>query len=94
MSWHVERILRSLVLASAAMGCLAWLTRSLSLAALPADHSDSPALAGIALMTGYFLGLVLPTFILGLVGRWLPLALLLSVPVLGIAGHLVRPFLP
>ncbi|WP_163311317.1 hypothetical protein, partial [Klebsiella aerogenes] len=54
-----------------AIGTLYWLDTTLRVIALPAGRRDGLDTIGVLMTTGYFLGLVLPVLVLGILGRWL-----------------------
>jgi len=86
--------LRLFVLASAlagtafCIGSLAWWWR------IPNTHRDGFELMGVVIAGGFFMVLVLPTLVLGLIGRWLPFAAVLGAIVLVLASDTLWHWLP
>lgn len=86
--------LRIAVLGAAALGTLFWLG-SIVQWWRPADtRRDGFELMGLVLSTGFFAVLVLPTLLLGLTGRWLPLGAILGAAVVVLATDTLWPWLP
>jgi hypothetical protein len=86
--------LRVAVLIAAALGTLFWIGSLVSWWNIPADRRDGLELIGPVLSTTYFVCLVLPTLVLGLLGRWLVAAAVLGVLVLALASDTLFPWLP
>jgi hypothetical protein len=61
---------------------------------IPTNRRDGLELIGPILATVYLVGLVLPTLILGLLGRWPPFAAVLGVVVVALASDTLWPWLP
>ena len=86
--------LRVFVLAAAALGVafcigvLIWWWR------IPSVNRDGMETIGLALTGAFFVVLVLPTLLLGLIGRWLHLAALLGIAVLVLASDTLWHWLP
>ena len=87
-----ERKLRLAVLFASALGTLFWLG-SLYVAWTGPSRNGFEAMA-VALATIYFVALVLPALILGLIGRWLIFAAILGVVVVVLATDALWPWFP
>ena len=61
---------------------------------IPLDRRDGLELLGLWLAAGYFLLLALPTLIIGLVNRWLPLGAGFGVASLALATDTLWPWIP
>jgi hypothetical protein len=86
--------LRIAVLVAAGLGTLFWLGSLVEWWMIPNRNRDGFELIGIVLSTTFFLVLVVPTLLLGLRGRKLPLAAGLGVIVLALASDTLWPWLP
>ena len=86
--------LRIAVLAAAAFGTLFWLGSIVKWWTIPAARRDGFELMGVALSTGFFVALVLPTLILAVTGRRLALAAGLGLAVVALASDTLLPWLP
>ena len=86
--------LRMLVLVGAGVGVLFWIGSIVCWWRIPASRRDGLELIGPIVATAYLIGLVLPTLVLGLLGRWLATAALLAVLVLALASDTLWPWLP
>jgi hypothetical protein len=63
--------LRVAVPTAAALGVLFWIGSLIHCWRMPLNHRDGLKLPGPVLATAYLVALVLPTLLLGLLGRWL-----------------------
>ena len=86
--------MRAAVLVAAALGTLFWLGSLMHWWRIPSSHRDGLELIGLALSTAYFVCLVLPTLVLGLLDRWLPLAAILGAVAVALASDTLLPWLP
>jgi len=86
--------LRVLVLVGAVVGVLFWIGSIVYWWRIPARSRDGLELIGPIVATAYLIGLVLPTLVLGLVGRWLATAAVLAVLVVALASDTLWPWLP
>jgi hypothetical protein len=86
--------LRLAVLAAAFIGILFWLGAVVEWWRIPDAKRDGLELIGPVLATAYLVVLVLPTLVLGLIGRWLVVAALLGVAVVVLAGDTLWHWLP
>lgn len=86
--------LRLAVVAAAALGTIFWIGTLIHWWSIPASRRDGLELIGPVLSTAYFVLLVLPTLVLGLLGRWLGIAAVLAVAVLALASDTLFPWLP
>jgi hypothetical protein len=86
--------LRIAVLIAAAIGTLFWIGSVVSWWNIPASRRDGLELIGPVVATLFFAGLVLPTLVLGLLGRWLVVAAILGAAVLVLASDTLFPWLP
>jgi hypothetical protein len=86
--------LRIAVVAAAAAGTLFWIGSFVHWWNLPASHRDGLEALGPVLATAFFVGLVLPTLVLGLSGRWLVVGAILGAIVLALASDTLVPWLP
>jgi hypothetical protein len=86
--------LRIAVLIAAVLGTLFWLGSIVQWWQIANTRRDGFELMGLALSTTFFVVLVLPTLVLGLVGRWLPFGALLGVAVVALASDTLWPWLP
>jgi hypothetical protein len=93
MSPSTRRRLRIAVLVAAAIGTVFWLAVCAKAIAVPPVRRNGFELMGAALSTLYFLALVLPTLILGLLDRWLVVAAVLGMVIVVIATDAVLPWL-
>lgn len=94
MTSDTRNILRVLILAGAAIGTLYWLDTTLRVIALPVARRDGLDTIGVLMATGYFLGLVLPVLVLGILGRWLVPGAIMAIAVIGLATDAIWPWLP
>ncbi len=86
--------LRIAVLVAAGLGTLFWLGSIVQWWNISNARRDGFELMGVALSTAFFVVLVLPTLVLGVLGRWLKLAALLGAAVVILASDTVFPCLP
>ena len=86
--------LRIAVLVAAGLGSAFWLGSLVQWWMIPQPRRDGFELMGVALSTAFFVVLVLPTLVLGLIGRWLPFAAVLGVIVVVLASDTLWPWLP
>ena len=86
--------LRIAVLVAAGLGSAFWLGSLVQWGIIPPRSRDGFELMGVALSTAFFVVLVLPTLVLGLIGRWLPFAALLGVIVVVLASDTLWHWLP
>jgi hypothetical protein len=87
-------VLRAAVLLAAALGTLFTLGGVWSWWRIPQGHRDGLELIGLAATTLYFVLLVLPTLVLGLLKRWLPFAAVLGLIALALASDTLAPWIP
>src|SRR5262245_31405517 len=86
--------LRLAVLAAAAAGTLFWIGSLVRWWNIPTSSRDGLELIGPVVATLFFVCLVLPTLVLGLLGRWLVLAAMLGVLGLALASDTLWPWIP
>jgi hypothetical protein len=86
--------LRIAVLVSAGLGTLFWLGSIVQWWTIANARRDGFELMGVALSTAFFVVLVLPVVVLGLLGRWLVFAALLGAAVLVLASDTLWHWLP
>jgi len=86
--------LRIAVLVAAGLGTAFWLGSLVQWWMISPRSRDGFELMGIALSTVFFLVLVLPTLVLGLMGRWLVFAAALGVAIIALASDTLWPWLP
>jgi hypothetical protein len=86
--------LRVAVLIAAGIGVLFWIGSIFCWWKIPTNRRDGLELIGPILATVYLVGLVLPTLILGLLGRWPPFAAVLGIVVVALASDTLWPWLP
>ena len=86
--------LRLAVLAAGGLGTLFWLGSLVQWWMIANARRDGFELMGVALSTAFFVALVLPTLVLGIVGRWLVFAALLGAVVIALASDTLWPWLP
>jgi len=86
--------LRLTVLIAAALGTLFWIGSLVYWWNIPTSRRDGLELIGPVVATAFFVGLVLPTLVLGLLGRWLLVAAFLGAIVLALASDTLFPWLP
>lgn len=86
--------LRVAVLVAAGLGVLFWIGSIVRWWNIPASRRDGLELIGPVLATAYLVVLVLPTLVLGLLGRWLAFAAILGVAVVALASDTLWPWLP
>ena len=86
--------LRVAVLITAGIGVLFWIGSIFYWWRIPANRRDGLEVIGPVLATAYLIVLVLPTLILGLLGRWLAIAVVLGVVVVALASDTLWPWLP
>ncbi|MBN8945067.1 MAG: hypothetical protein J0H01_36530 [Rhizobiales bacterium] len=94
MTSDTRSILRIVILAGAAIGTLYWLDTTLRVIALPAGRRDGLDTFGVLMTTGYFLCLVLPVLILGILGRWPVSGAIMAAVAIGLATDGIWPWLP
>ncbi|MBI3703571.1 MAG: hypothetical protein HY244_06945 [Rhizobiales bacterium] len=86
--------LRIAVLVAAGLGCAFWLGALVQWWMISDRGRDGFELMGVMLSSAFFVVLVLPTLVLGLIGRWLPFAAVLGVIVIALASDTLWPWLP
>ena len=86
--------LRVAVLVAAALGTLFWAGSIVRWWNIPLNRRDGLEMIGPILSTAYLVVLVLPTLVLGLLGRWLAFAAILGIAVLALATDTLWPWLP
>ena len=86
--------LRIAVLIAAGLGSAFWLGSLVQWWMIPQARRDGFELMGVMLSTAFFVVLVLPTLVLGLIGRWLPFAAVLVVIAVVLASDTLWPWLP
>ena len=86
--------LRIAVLVAGIAGTAFWLGALVQWWMISDRSRDGFELMGVALATAFFVVLVLPTLLLGIFGRWLPLAGLLGTAVIVLASDTLWPWLP
>ncbi|QCI68092.1 hypothetical protein [Phreatobacter stygius] len=94
MTSDFRRILRVAIFAAAAIGTFFWLATAARVMAMPIGRRDGFEMIGVMLATAYFLGLVLPLLILGILGRWLVFGGILAALVVGVASDTLWPWFP
>ena len=86
--------LRVAVVAAGVAGTLFWIGSVVWWWRIPVNHRDGFELLGVMLATGFFVVLVLPTLILGLLGRWLIFAAVLGAIVVALDSDVLLPWIP
>jgi hypothetical protein len=86
--------LRIAVLIAAGLGSAFWLGSLVQWWMIAQRSRDGFELMGVALSSAFFVVLVLPTLVLGLIGRWLPFAAVLGVIVIVLASDTLWHWLP
>ena len=86
--------LRIAVLVAAGLGSAFWLGLLVHWWTIAQRSRDGFELMGVMLSTAFFVVLVLPTLLLGLIARWLPFAAVLGVIVVALASDTLWPWLP
>lgn len=86
--------LRIAVVGAAAFGTLFWLGSIVQWWMISSAKRDGFELMGLALSTAFFVVLVLPTLVLGILGRWIGFAAVLGAAVLVLATDTLWPWLP
>lgn len=86
--------LRIAVVGAAAFGTLFWLGAIVQWWMISSAKRDGFELMGLALSTAFFIVLVLPTLVLGILGRWIGFAAVLAAAVLVLATDTLWPWLP
>lgn len=94
MSPSSRRGLRIAILIAAAIGTVFWLVVCARIVLVPPAHRDGFEMLGAVLSTLYFLLLVLPTLVLGLLDRWSIPAAILAIMVIVVATDAVVPWFP
>ena len=74
------------MLVAAGLGSAFWLGSLVQWWTMSARSRDGFELMGVMLSTAFFVVLVLPTLLLGLIARWLPFAAVLGVIVVALAS--------
>jgi hypothetical protein len=87
-------LLRAAVLVAAGLGTVFALSLVWQWWRIPRAHRDGLELIGLAVAGLYLVFLVLPTLVLGLLGRWLPLAAILAAVALVVASDTLLPWVP
>jgi hypothetical protein len=87
-------VLRLLVLAAAIVGVLFYAGSLITWWRIPGARRDGFELIGVALSTAYFVVLVLPTLVMGLLGRWLVFGALLGFVAVALATDTLWPWIP
>jgi hypothetical protein len=90
-SWNALRIF---AVAAGVLGTLFWLGAIVAWWRIDDSRRDGLELIGVALAQLYFVVLVVPTFVMGLLNRWLYLAALVGVAVIVLASDTLWPWLP
>jgi heme/copper-type cytochrome/quinol oxidase subunit 3 len=86
--------LRIAVLIAAGLGTLFWLGSLVQWWNIPNDRRDGFELMGVALSSAFFVFLVLPALVLGMLARALPFAAMLGVIVVVLASDTLWHWLP
>jgi hypothetical protein len=94
MDSNARSLLRFAVLFAAGVGTLFWLGSLVQWWIIPANRRDGFELIGVILSTAYFLVLVIPTLVLGLIGRWIAFAAILGGLVVAVASDTLFPWIP
>lgn len=94
MPSDLKRLLRVAIFAAAAIGTVFWLATAARVMAMPIGHRDGLETVGVLLATAYFLGLVVPILVLGILGRCLIVGALLATIVIGLAADTIWPWFP
>ena len=90
-SWSALRIF---AVVAGVLGTLFWLGAVVQWWRVEDSHRDGFELLGVMLAHIFFLALVLPTLLLGLLNRWLLLAAATGVAVLVLASDTIWPWVP
>jgi hypothetical protein len=86
--------LRIAIVGAGVAGFVFWCGAMVTWWRIPDSHRDGLELMGPVLATGFLVAIVLPTLVLGVIGRWLPLAAILAVVVLIIVTDTLVPWFP
>jgi hypothetical protein len=86
--------LRLLVVAAGLVGTAFYIGSLVTWWRIPGARRDGFELIGVALATAYFGALVLPTLVMGLLGRWLVFAALLGLAAVALATDTLWPWIP
>lgn len=86
--------LRIAVVAAGVVGLAFWCGAMVTWWRIPDSHRDGLELMGPVLATAMLVALVLPTLVLGVMARWLPLAAMLAAVVLILVTDTLVPWLP
>ena len=86
--------LRIAVIAAGLLGTAFWIGVLIHWWMIPANARDGLELIGVFLATAYFASLVVPTIVLGALGRWLGLAAILAAFVVALASDTLIPWIP
>ena len=86
--------LRIAVIAAGILGAAFFVGSLVQWWTMPADRRDGLELIGVALSTAFFACLVLPTLILGMLGRWPAFAAILAALVVALASDTLFPWIP
>jgi hypothetical protein len=86
--------LRIAVMAAGLLGTAFWLGCLVHWWLIPDERRDGLELIGVFLSTTYFIALVLPTLVLGLLGRWLGVAAVFAGLVIALASDTLFPWIP
>jgi hypothetical protein len=89
-----QPLLRAFVLTAAAIATLFAAAGVWQWWRIPQGHRDGLELIGLAAAILYFVVLVLPMLVLGLLKRWLPLAAILGIAALALASDTLAPWIP
>jgi hypothetical protein len=86
--------LRIAVVAAGVAGIVFWCSAFVHWWRIPDSHRDGLEAMGPVLATAMLVVLVLPTLVLGITARWLPLAAILALIVLIIVTDTLVPWFP
>ena len=86
--------LRVAVTIAGLLGTLFWLGSIVQWAMIATAKRDGFEMMGLVLSTGFFVVLVLPVLLMGLLGRWLVFGAILGAAVVALASDTLWPWLP
>jgi hypothetical protein len=86
--------LRIAVLIAGILGTAFWLGCLIHWWNIPDERRDGLELIGVFLATAYFAGLVIPTLVLGVIGRWPVVAAIFAALTAALASDTLFPWIP